>query len=225
MANIDAFKTPWTWIPGYGFAFGDHHGVRKRLFGVQEGIEKRHRGKWQDSPRQNVLARGHSIILAKIRGPLSVAVIVFSQQQGYHTRGDVHPYARLRLSKKGTESLNERQRLFRVILLGVALILFLFFGSCAIDPMSVGAVRMPLSEKRSTLPQGDNGIAARYPGDEGIEQDPAVVFHDDFESGNLSKWTPGWRFKTLGSHKRLPTQGAGQCNGQSKLPGGTTEAT
>jgi hypothetical protein len=39
------------------------------------------------------------------------------------------------------------------------------------------------------LPQGEKGIAARYPGDHGIESDPAVVFHDDFESGDLrGKW-------------------------------------
>ena len=86
-----------------------------------------------------------------------------------------------------------KRKCFELIFLGVAAILLLFSGSCARDPMNVEAVRMPLSEQRSTLPQGNNGIAARYPGDEGIEQDPAVVFHDDFESDNLSKWTPGWR--------------------------------
>lgn len=32
----------------------------------------------------------------------------------------------------------------------------------------------------SELPEGD-GIAAKYPGDQGIEQDPAVVFADGFE--------------------------------------------
>jgi len=31
------------------------------------------------------------------------------------------------------------------------------------------------------------GIASRYPGDRGIETDPAVIFHDDFESGDLRK--------------------------------------
>ena len=31
------------------------------------------------------------------------------------------------------------------------------------------------------LPEGDSGIAAKYPGDVGIEQDPAVVFYDGFE--------------------------------------------
>jgi hypothetical protein len=32
------------------------------------------------------------------------------------------------------------------------------------------------------LPEGDTGIAARYPGDEGIGDDPEVIFADDFES-------------------------------------------
>lgn len=32
-----------------------------------------------------------------------------------------------------------------------------------------------------TLPEGDAGIAAKYPGDAGIQRDPAVVFHDGFE--------------------------------------------
>ncbi len=43
------------------------------------------------------------------------------------------------------------------------------------------------------LPEGNNGIAARYPGDVGIGSDPAVIFADDFESyanaaGLTSKW-------------------------------------
>ena len=38
------------------------------------------------------------------------------------------------------------------------------------------------------LPEGNTGIAAKYPGDAGIEKDPAVIFHDDFESGNTDKW-------------------------------------
>jgi hypothetical protein len=31
------------------------------------------------------------------------------------------------------------------------------------------------------LPEGNSGLAARYPGDAGIEKDPVVVFHADFE--------------------------------------------
>ncbi len=39
------------------------------------------------------------------------------------------------------------------------------------------------------LPEGNQGIASRYPGDRGIEADPAVLFHDDFESGEpLKRW-------------------------------------
>ena len=48
----------------------------------------------------------------------------------------------------------------------------------------------------SPLPQGDVGVASKYPGDAGIEKDPAVVFHDDFEASakpaDLSaKWDAG----------------------------------
>lgn len=43
------------------------------------------------------------------------------------------------------------------------------------------------------LPEGNSGIAARYPGDIGIGSDPAVIFADDFESyssaaGLTSRW-------------------------------------
>ncbi len=34
----------------------------------------------------------------------------------------------------------------------------------------------------------ETGLAARYPGDQGIEQDPAVLFHEDFERGRLDRW-------------------------------------
>ena len=32
------------------------------------------------------------------------------------------------------------------------------------------------------LPEGDSGIAAKYPDDKGIAADPAVILSDDFES-------------------------------------------
>ena len=43
------------------------------------------------------------------------------------------------------------------------------------------------------LPEGNSGIAVRYPGDVGIGSDPAVIFADDFESyssaaGITSRW-------------------------------------
>ncbi|AIE85832.1 hypothetical protein [Fimbriimonas ginsengisoli] len=33
------------------------------------------------------------------------------------------------------------------------------------------------------LPEGNVGLASKYPGDRGIEKDPAVIFRDDFEVG------------------------------------------
>jgi hypothetical protein len=39
------------------------------------------------------------------------------------------------------------------------------------------------------LPEGHAGIAAKYPSDRGIDRDPAVIFHDDFERDDLrQKW-------------------------------------
>jgi hypothetical protein len=35
---------------------------------------------------------------------------------------------------------------------------------------------------------GDEMLSSRYPGDRGIEKDPAVLFADNFESGGLKKW-------------------------------------
>jgi hypothetical protein len=35
----------------------------------------------------------------------------------------------------------------------------------------------------TSLPEGNSGIASMYPGDAGIERDPAVVFADNFEAG------------------------------------------
>jgi hypothetical protein len=37
------------------------------------------------------------------------------------------------------------------------------------------------------LAEGE-GLAAKYPGDQGIETDEAVIFADDFESGDFRKW-------------------------------------
>jgi hypothetical protein len=44
----------------------------------------------------------------------------------------------------------------------------------------------------SELPEGD-GIAAKYPGDQGIERDPAVVFADGFETTETGRLPDGYR--------------------------------
>ena len=38
------------------------------------------------------------------------------------------------------------------------------------------------------FPQTAAGLSAKYPGDLGIEKDPAVFFAENFESGDLKKW-------------------------------------
>jgi len=45
------------------------------------------------------------------------------------------------------------------------------------------------------------GLAAKYPGDEGIGQDKAVLFHDDFESGR-----PGWRWDHVRGVKHIEAE-------------------
>ena len=51
----------------------------------------------------------------------------------------------------------------------------------ALGVLLPGVISNILAEDIHTLPEGAMGIAARYPGDKGIDRDPAVVFADDFE--------------------------------------------
>ena len=46
----------------------------------------------------------------------------------------------------------------------------------------------------------DSGIASQYPGDEGIEKDPRVLFVEDFETGTLEETAARW-----GGHRLLGT--------------------
>jgi hypothetical protein len=45
----------------------------------------------------------------------------------------------------------------------------------------------PSAPAREKLPEGP-GLAARYPADAGVAKHPAVLFADDFESGDLNRW-------------------------------------
>jgi hypothetical protein len=55
-------------------------------------------------------------------------------------------------------------------------------------PMNVQGGQAP-QKAPTPLPQGNHGIAAKYPEDQGIERDKGVLFHEDFEAGNLrEKW-------------------------------------
>jgi acetyl esterase/lipase len=46
-----------------------------------------------------------------------------------------------------------------------------------------GTAKETTNDAPRPLPEGNRGIAARYPTDQGIDKDAAVLFHDDFESG------------------------------------------
>jgi hypothetical protein len=68
------------------------------------------------------------------------------------------------------------------------------------------------------LPQGNTGIAARYPGDAGIAGDPAVIFADDFESySSASGLTANGRWNQVyqASNTRIATE-AGRAFAGSK---------
>ena len=58
-----------------------------------------------------------------------------------------------------------------VLLFGLAALCLLFAL-----PTAGGADTPP-----PALPEWNTGLAAKHPGDAGIEEDPAVIFHEDFE--------------------------------------------
>jgi hypothetical protein len=66
------------------------------------------------------------------------------------------------------------------------------------------------------LPEGNNGIAANYPGDAGIGADPKVVFADDFESyasaaGLLNHWSEAYH------EVRIATEPGNVFSGQKSV--------
>jgi hypothetical protein len=58
---------------------------------------------------------------------------------------------------------------------------------------SVGLVSLPVGRAApaATLPEGA-GLAARYPGDTGLESDPDVIFAEDFERGTVAQIGARW---------------------------------
>ena len=68
------------------------------------------------------------------------------------------------------------------------------------------------------LPEGNSGIAARYPGDVGIASDPAVIFVDDFESyasaaGLSSRWNEVFHSANI----RIATEPSNVLSGNKAL--------
>lgn len=71
-----------------------------------------------------------------------------------------------------------------------------------------------LAASLTPLPEGERGIAARYPGDRGIAKDPAVLLHEDFETG-----APGQRWDNVyhDATMRLATESENVQGGKRAL--------
>lgn len=69
-----------------------------------------------------------------------------------------------------------------------------------------------------SLPEGNMGIAARYPGDLGIGSDPAVIFADDFESyGSASNLGTKWSQAFHAANLRIATESEKVFRGSKSL--------
>jgi hypothetical protein len=68
------------------------------------------------------------------------------------------------------------------------------------------------------LPAGNNGIAARYPGDVGIGSDPTVIFADDFESySSAANLTSRWNQAYQTANIRIATESGRFFSGRKAL--------
>jgi hypothetical protein len=68
------------------------------------------------------------------------------------------------------------------------------------------------------LPEGNSGIAAKYPGDKGIAGDPAVLFFDDFESySGASALTTRWNEVYHSQNVRIATETGNVFSGAKAL--------
>jgi hypothetical protein len=64
-----------------------------------------------------------------------------------------------------------------------------------------GAAPNAFADTSEQLPEGGVGIAAKYPGDKGIEKAPGVLFADDFEScSSIADLSPKWDVLTNKTH-------------------------
>lgn len=68
------------------------------------------------------------------------------------------------------------------------------------------------------LPEGNTGIAARYPSDAGIASDPAVIFADDFESyGSATGLTARWNEAYHAANMRIASESGNFFGGGKAL--------
>ncbi|HET6574971.1 MAG TPA: hypothetical protein VFG68_15300 [Fimbriiglobus sp.] len=57
---------------------------------------------------------------------------------------------------------------------------------------AMGLILLGTATARAQETPIPNGLAAKYPGDEGIERDPRVLFADDFETGDIKEIVARW---------------------------------
>ncbi len=93
----------------------------------------------------------------------------------------------------------------RLTVAAIAMALFLFVAGADSS-----------AEKHVTLPEGNAGIAAKYPGDKGIDKDPAVLFADDFErTSSVADLRKKWDVLTHNANLSIH-EGAGHKHGGGK---------
>src|SRR5688572_6087077 len=75
--------------------------------------------------------------------------------------------------------------------------------------VALGCLAIAAVSSAQSLPEGNTGLASRYPGDVGIAADPAVIFFDDFESySSASGLTAAGRWNQMfqASNIRIATE-------------------
>ncbi len=74
------------------------------------------------------------------------------------------------------------------------------------------------AEAPPPLPEGNTGLAARHPGDAGIDKDPAVVFHADFEDcRTTADLRRKWNVIYNGEHQSIAEDPANVNSGKRAL--------
>jgi hypothetical protein len=80
----------------------------------------------------------------------------------------------------------------------------------------LGAATNAFAENGGQLPEGGAGIAAKYPGDRGIEKAPDVLFAEDFEHcSSVADLSPKWDVLTNQTHLSI-ADAAGNRAGRGK---------
>lgn len=97
------------------------------------------------------------------------------------------------------------RRLTRVVVVPVALLVIaLALPGAAQDdtrPPAGDDANQPAPPPRAALPEGASGLAAKYPGDRGLENDPAVLVIESFEHGTVADLARRWDdVKNPGGH-------------------------